>query len=207
MVSFDLSDEQRMIRETVAAFANDEIRPAARLADESGSIPAALIAKSWELGLVRGAIPEQFGGYGDPRSAVTGAIVAEELAFGDLSIALHVLAPRLLACPVIEMGTDDQRARWLKPLAGDNFAAASAALIEPKFDFDPVALETVARRDGRDFVLDGIKCMVPLAAGRGPDPGLCGVGSRARVRRCGRVYAAARHARSYRLGAREEHGH
>jgi acyl-CoA dehydrogenase len=163
MVSFDLSDEQRMIRETVAAFANDEIRPAARLADESGSIPAGLIAKSWELGLVRGAIPEQFGGYGDPRSAVTGAIVTEELAFGDLSIALHVLAPRLLAFPVIEMGTDDQRARCLRPLAGDNFAAATAALIEPKFDFDPAALETVARRDGVDFVLSGMKCVVPLA--------------------------------------------
>ena len=82
MIGFDLNDEQKMIRETVAAFASDEIRPAARDADETGAIPPGLIAKAWELGLVRGAIPEQFGGYGDARSAVTGAIVAEELACG-----------------------------------------------------------------------------------------------------------------------------
>ncbi len=163
MISFELSEEQRMIRDTVAAFANDEIRPAAREADETGTIPPALIAKSWELGLVRGAIPEQFGGYGDQRSAVTGAIVGEELAFGDLSTALHMLAPRLLAYPVLEMGTDEQRAQFLKLFGTDNFVAASAALMEPRFDFDPAALETVARRDGASYVLSGAKCCVPLA--------------------------------------------
>ncbi len=167
MISFELSEEQRMIRDTVAAFANDEIRPAAREADETGTIPPALVAKSWELGLVRGAIPEQFGGYGDQRSAVTGAIVGEELAFGDLSIALHVLAPRLLAYPVLEMGTGEQRAQFLKLFGTDNFVAASAALMEPRFDFDPAALETVARRDGASYVLSGAKCCVPLAGDAG----------------------------------------
>ena len=164
MISFELSEEQRMIRDTVVAFATDEIRPAARPADESGAIPSALIAKSWELGLVRGAIPEQFGGYGDARSAVTGAIVAEELACGDLSIAIHALAPRLIAYPVLEFGTDDQRARILKGFAGDGFAAGAAALMEPRFDFDASALDTVARQDGEGFVLNGAKCCVPLAA-------------------------------------------
>ena len=162
MISFELSEEQRMIRDTVAAFTNDEILPAARDADETGTISPAVIAKSWELGLVRGAIPEQFGGYGDQRSAVTGAIVGEELAFGDLSTALHVLAPRLLAYPVLEMGTNEQRAQFLKLFGTDNFVAASAALMEPRFDFDPAALETVARRDGASYVLNGTKCCVPL---------------------------------------------
>ena len=164
MISFDLTDEQKMIRDTVAAFAADQMRPAARVADETGAIPPDLIAKSWELGLVAGAIPESFGGYGDMRSAVTGAIVAEELAFGDFSIALHALAPRLLAFPVIEMGTDEQCERFLKPLTAGNFIAASAAMMEPRFDFDPAAMRTVARRDGSEFVLDGVKCNAPLAA-------------------------------------------
>src|SRR5215471_15901626 len=119
MISFDLSDEQKMVRDTVAAFAIEQIRPAARAADESGSLPAELLARSWELALVRGCIPENAGGYGDPRVAVTGAIVAEELAFGDLSFALHALAPRLMAFPLIEMGTDQQRARYLPSLAGE----------------------------------------------------------------------------------------
>jgi acyl-CoA dehydrogenase len=164
MISFELSEEQRMIRDTIVAFAADEIRPAARPADESGVIPPALIAKTWDLGLVRGAIPEQFGGYGDARSAVTGAIVAEELAFGDLAIAVHALAPRLVAFPVLEFGTDAQRMRILKTFAGDNFAAGSAALTEPRFDFDASALDSIARPDGAGFVLNGAKCYVPLAA-------------------------------------------
>ena len=163
MISFALSDEQKMIRDTVAAFALEEIRPAARPADESATIPLELIAKTWELGLVQGAIPEAFGGYGDTRSAVTGAIVAEELAFGDLSITLHVLAPRLLAFPLIEAGTEEQKARHLKGLVADHFTAATAALMEPRFDFDPAAMATTVRRDGASHILNGAKCYVPLA--------------------------------------------
>src|SRR5262249_25344876 len=136
MVSFELSEEQRMIRDTVAAFARDEIRPAARAADESGTIPEALIEKSWELGLVSGPIPSEFGGLDDQRSAVTGAIVAEELAFGDLAIALHMLAPRLMAYPILEMGSDDDRKRYLPSFTGDRFASGAAAIIEPRYDFD-----------------------------------------------------------------------
>src|SRR5581483_11593587 len=147
MINFELDDDQKLIRETVAAFAAEQIRPAARAADESGVIPPELVAKGHELGLVRGAIPEAYGGYGDARSAVTGAIVMEELAWGDLAIAVHLLAPRLL----------------VTPLAQDQFVAATAALNEPRFDFDPAAMKTVARREGQDFVLSGVKCCVPLA--------------------------------------------
>ncbi len=163
MISFAPSDEQKMIRETVAAFALEEIRPAARSADESGVIPPGLINKAWQLGLIQGGIPEAFGGYGDARSAVTGAIVAEELAFGDLAIALHILAPRLFAYPLLESGTDAQRNRYLKSLAADHFVPATAALMEPYFDFDPVEMRTTARPNEDGFVIDGTKCYVPLA--------------------------------------------
>jgi acyl-CoA dehydrogenase len=164
MISFELSDEQKMVRETLSAFAIEQIRPAARLADESGLIPADLLAKAWELGLVRGCLPEDVGGYGDPRIAMTGAIAAEELAYGDLSFALHALTPRLLAFPLIEMGTDDQRACHLPPLAADNFAAATAALMEPAFDFDSADMSTTAQRLNGNYVINGAKCYVPLAA-------------------------------------------
>ena len=164
MLSFELSEEQQMIRDSVGAFAREQIRPAARPADESGEIPVALVAQAWQLGLVQGPIPESLGGNGDTRLATTGAIIAEELAWGDLSIATHVLAPRLLAFPVLEMGTEEQRQRHLKRFTGADFAAATAALMEPRWDFDPAAMTTVARRDGNSFVLDGAKCVVPLAA-------------------------------------------
>ncbi|HYB89747.1 MAG TPA: acyl-CoA dehydrogenase family protein [Candidatus Binataceae bacterium] len=164
MIDFQPSEEQEMMRDTVGAFARDEIRPAARPADETGAIASALVSKAWQLGLVRGAIPEKFGGDGGERSATTGAIVAEELGYGDLSIALHMLAPRLLAYPVIEMGTDEQRERHLRRLAAADFVAASAAVMEPSWNFDLAALGTTARRDGSSFVLNGTKCYVPLAA-------------------------------------------
>ncbi|MGB0059973.1 acyl-CoA dehydrogenase family protein, partial [Candidatus Binatus sp.] len=164
MIDFELSEEQQMIRDSVGSFAREKIRPAARPADESGAIPAALVAEAWQFGFVSGAIPEKFGGGGDIRSAVTGAIVAEELGFGDISIALHVLAPRLFAFPIVEMGTDEQQAKYLKRFAGADFAAATAAVMEPRFDFDLSAQQVSAKRDGAGYILNGGKCYVPLAA-------------------------------------------
>jgi acyl-CoA dehydrogenase len=164
MIGFEPSDDQKMIRDTVAAFAIEQIRPVARAADESGSIPAAVISKASELGLVRGAIPEEFGGYGQPRSAVTGVLVAEELAFGDLAIALHLLAPLLLVFPLVESGTASQRSEYLPALAGAESHTATAALMEPRYDFDPTTMETTARRERDGFVLNGVKCYVPIAA-------------------------------------------
>ncbi|MBV8356586.1 MAG: acyl-CoA dehydrogenase family protein [Deltaproteobacteria bacterium] len=184
MISFDLSDEQKMARDMVAAFAIEQIRPAARAADESGWIPAELLAKAGELGFIRGCMPEDVGGYGDPRVAVTGTIVAEELAYGDLSFALHALAPRLLAFPLIEMGTDAQRRHYLPSLATDSFVAATAAVMEPAFDFDPAGMQTTAQRSSGDYVINGAKCYVPLAvdsemiltyAASSPERGFAGV--------------------------------
>jgi acyl-CoA dehydrogenase len=164
MIDFELTEEQQMIRDTVGAFARDEMRPAARPADESTSAPAELIDKLWQLGVVQSAIPEKFGGAGDGRSAVTGAVIAEELGYGDIALAVHALAPRLFAFPILEMGTDHQRERYLKQFAGEKFVAATAALMEPKFDFDPTQQTTNVKREGSGLVLNGRKCFVPLAA-------------------------------------------
>jgi acyl-CoA dehydrogenase len=163
MIDFELSEEQQMIRDTVGEFAREVIRPAARSADESGAIPVEVVAKAWELGLVRGALPEKVGGDAGERSAVTGAVTAEALGYGDLSIALHVLAPRLLAFPILECGTDAQR-ETLCIFTGRDFVAGSAALMEPRYDFDPTTLQAVARRDGAGWIINGAKCFAPLAA-------------------------------------------
>ena len=164
MVSFEASEEQQLIRDTVASFAREQIRPAARAADESGRIPEALVQQAWELGLIQHAIPEAHGGYGDTRAAITSALVCEELGWADLSIALHVLAPRLLVYPVIELGSAAQQQQILPAFAGERFVAGTAALMEPRFNFDANELATTATRAGGDFVLNGTKCFVPLAA-------------------------------------------
>jgi len=162
MVNFELDEEQQLIRDTVVSFARDEIRPHAREADERGTIPAALLQKGWELGLVQSVIPEEYGGYGSAHSAITGAVVAEELAYGDLSIAVHLLAPRLVTIPVVEFGSPSLKRTLLPRFAGERFEPASAAVMEPRMDFDAMAPATLLKREGDDYTLTGEKCLVPL---------------------------------------------
>lgn len=164
MIGFEPSEEQQLIRETVHQFAEREIRPRARECDESGKIPDALLAQAHELGLVTNALPERFGGGGE-RSAVTGALVAEELAWGDLALALAVLSPALVAFPVADQGTDAQREARLPRYAGERFVPGALALVEPRFGSDPFRPATTARREGGEYVLSGAKALVPWLDG------------------------------------------
>ena len=164
MVNFKPTDEQELIRETFAGFAREVLRPAAREADEKADVPETIVQRGWELGLVQSAIPEKHGGYGDARSAMTGALILEELASGDLALALHLLTPRLLTIPLLTLGTEEQQQRWLPRFTGDQFTVGTAAFVEPRWDFDAGALATRAARQGGDWVITGEKCLVPLAA-------------------------------------------
>ena len=98
MFDLEMTEDQRLIHDTVASFAKAEIRPIAHDCDESGTIPAGLAEKGFELGLVHSAIPEEQGGYGETRSSVTGAIVAEELAWGDMDTREVELASQHQKC-------------------------------------------------------------------------------------------------------------
>ena len=109
MVNFEPSEEQHLIRDTVRQFAVEQIRPAGRPADETGQIPEALVEHAWELGLVQNNIPEEFGGHGADHSATTSALFCEELAWADLSIALHLLAPRLITEPAFNYDVNDMQ--------------------------------------------------------------------------------------------------
>ena len=162
MINFDLDEDQKLIRDTVVGFTREEIRPHAREADEKGAIAPALIQKGWDIGLVQNTIPEEYGGYGSQHSAVTGAVVAEELAYGSLSIAMHLLAPRLVTLPLVELGSPELKKTLLPRFCGAEFAPATAAVMEPRFDFDVSAPVTTLRREGDDYVLSGTKCYVPL---------------------------------------------
>ena len=164
MIAFTPTEEQRMITDSVAAFARDAMVPRARDADEAGAVPADVIATGWDLGVVQGTIPEEYGGFGTPRSAVTGVLVAEELGYGDLSMALHLLAPRLLAQPVLDYGTPAQKERYLNALAAGGHRPVTAAVMEPRVDFDLAALSATATRMGSEWVVSGEKCLVPLGS-------------------------------------------
>jgi alkylation response protein AidB-like acyl-CoA dehydrogenase len=164
MIGFDPSEEQALIVETVRQFADKEIRPLARECDEARRIPDAILAQAHELGLVANSLPEEAGGGGE-RNALTAALIAEELAWGDLSIALAILSPGLVALPVAEFGTPEQKEHWLPRYLGNRFVPGSLALLEPRFGTDPFRPATTARREGAAFVLDGRKCQVPWLPG------------------------------------------
>src|SRR6266508_5645532 len=164
MISFTPNDEQQLIIETVRRYATERVRPAAHDADESGATPAAIVETGWELGLLPSARPEQYGGFGDAHSALTGALAAEELGYGDLAMALYLLTPNLFGIPLLHCGSEDQKQKWLPRLTDADFVPATAALIEPHWDFNPHALSTTAERVQNGYVLNGHKAYVPLAA-------------------------------------------
>ncbi len=164
MIDFEPSEEQALIIETVRQFAENEIRPRCREADESGVPPQGVVEAAHELGLVANALPEAQGGGGE-RSAMNGVLIAEELAWGDLAIALAILSPGLLGFPLADFGSESQRNELLPTLLDGGFVPGSLAIVEPRFDFDVYHPHTTAKQDGDEIILDGIKCQVPWLGG------------------------------------------
>jgi acyl-CoA dehydrogenase len=162
MYSFEPTEEQQMLVEAVGKYAVNDLRTAAREAEEGGGLPKKLVSKGWEIGLLQASIPEAYGGFGE-RSAVTGVLAVEEMAFGDLSGALTVLTPSLFAVPILLAGSEEQKQIYLPKVIEGEWNPFTAALIEYAFDFDPNALKTTATLNGEEYILNGEKAFVPFA--------------------------------------------
>src|SRR5919108_31443 len=106
MYSFEPTEEQQMLVEAVGKYASNDLRPAAHAAEEGGELPKKLVSKGWEIGLLQASIPEAYGGFGE-RSAVTGVLAVEEMAFGDLAGTLAVLTPSLFGLPILLGGNEE----------------------------------------------------------------------------------------------------
>jgi len=158
-----LTDEQQLTRETMQRFAASEIAPLARRVDESGAVPDAFLDGSAGLGVASVVLPEEYGGAGLERSPVSNVLIAEDLARGDMGLALAALAPLGVANLLLDQGSASQKDDWLPRFAEESFHAATVALAEPRPGFDAGSLATRARRDGAGFVLEGTKSLVPLA--------------------------------------------
>ncbi len=163
---FDLtpSDEQRMIRDSVQAFASGRLRTAAAAAEKTDAAPPDLIKEAAGLGLNLLNVPESLGGAASERSPVTGALIAEALAHGDMGLALACLAPASVAAALAEWGDADQQSRYLNSFTGEQPPLAALALLEETLRFNPFALATGAARKGDGYVLNGEKVLVPGAA-------------------------------------------
>lgn len=159
---FDLTptEDQEMIVGVVQEFAAEVLRPAAEEADAGDLTSKEVLSQTTEFGLTLLNVPEELGGLSEERSAVTGVLVAEALAEGDMGQAVACLAPAAVATAISLWGSDEQQQTYLPSFTGDDVPAAALALSEPRPLFDPLTPATTARREGGSIVIDGIKSAV-----------------------------------------------
>ena len=162
MISFGMSEEQELVRDAMREFAAEAMRPIARECDETGEIPVDFLETVWSLGLTSTQIPEAYGGAGEERSMVTNAILLEELAHGDASLAVAALAPSLFANAILDHGTEDQKKTYLPLFCGESFATGSIAMCEPEALTDASNPRAIAEPKGESFILSGHKTLVVL---------------------------------------------
>jgi short-chain 2-methylacyl-CoA dehydrogenase len=163
MIDFTLDDEHEALRDTVTAFARDEVAPVIGDYYERGAFPYPIVAKMGKMGLFGLPFPEEYGGMGGDYFAL--CVVLEELARVDSSVAITLeAAVSLGAMPIFRFGTDEQKSTWLPRLcSGERIAAFG--LTEPGGGSDvPGGMRTTARLvDGAHWVVNGTKAFITNA--------------------------------------------
>jgi glutaryl-CoA dehydrogenase (non-decarboxylating) len=161
VVDFQLTDENRLVRQSARAFAEAEILPHIREWDEKGEVHREVFAKMAEQGFLGAPIPEAYGGSG--MDYISFAILCEELERADTAFrvvqSVHV---GLNSLALLQWATEEQRHRWLVPQArGEKLA--TFGLTEPGVGTDAANLATTARHDGDSYRLNGQKIWISLA--------------------------------------------
>ncbi|KYH25788.1 crotonobetainyl-CoA dehydrogenase [Halalkalicoccus paucihalophilus] len=183
-MDFSLSAEQKQIREMVAEFVDEEIKPRASEIDETDEFPRDLVREMGELGLMGMPFPEEYGGAGLDYHSY--AIGLAEIARGSGGLGTVVAAHVSLAGNMLyEFGNEDQKGTYLTPLA-EGREVGAFALSEAGAGSDVPAMETRAEKDGDEYVIDGGKLWisngsvadtVTLFAKTDPDAGNKGISS------------------------------
>ncbi len=160
-MNFELSDEQRLVRDTVREFARQEVAPVAEELDREKRFPYELVAKMGELGLMGIPFPEEYGGGG--ADTLTYALAVEELTRIDSSVAITMAAHISLGTmPIHLWGTSQQKDEWLPSLCSGSKLAAFG-LTEPEAGSDAGNTRTRARLEDGDWVIDGSKQFITNA--------------------------------------------
>lgn len=161
-----LSEDQRLIKDSLDRFSSEVIREAAYQADSHATTPEELFQQASELGVLSYSVSEQLGGYSDKPSPVTNVLIAESLAQGDMGIATALLSTVSVANALTQWGTSEQQAQWLAPLTESQEQAqplfASIAINEPVPLFNPNLLITKATPTDEGYKLNGQKSAVAI---------------------------------------------
>ncbi|HEU4979779.1 MAG TPA: acyl-CoA dehydrogenase family protein [Solirubrobacterales bacterium] len=159
-VDFSLTDEQQEMQRVAHEFARREIRPVAASYDESEEMPWPVLERAAGIGLLSYGLPDEYGGGGvsDGIVGITNFVVTEELAWGCAAIATEIGSSVYAAGPILAFGTDEQRRRWLPRFCEtERVRLGALCLTEPQAGSDISAIETRARREGDEWVIDGRK--------------------------------------------------
>ena len=163
---FDLTptEDQETIAAVAAELADELLRPAAAKADAERALPDEIRAQATEMGLTLVGVPAELGGIAEERSAVMTALVLEQLARGDMGLAVAIMAPAAVATAIAGYGTSAQQETYLPAFTdAKKPAVAALALAEAGPLADPRTPATTATRDGADLVITGEKALVPCA--------------------------------------------
>jgi alkylation response protein AidB-like acyl-CoA dehydrogenase len=160
MISFQPTDDQKEVINTIRRYVKERVEKIRLEANENRALPENVVKEGWGLGLSAAYVPEEFGGLGDELSAISNALYAEELGYGDASLALQLLAPGSVGIPVLKFGTPEQKERFLAALADDKMPKFAAAWVEPDWDYDLINTRTTATQDGSNYVINGNKAWV-----------------------------------------------
>ncbi len=157
-MDFDLNPEQEEFRKAVRRFAEDVIAPRAEEMDRAGELPMEVVEQMAELGLFGIPFPEEYGGQG--ADLLTLVLAIEELARIDSSIAITLeAAVGLGANPIYRFGSEEQKRRWLVPMARGEILGAFG-LTEPGGGSDAEATGTTARLEGGQWIINGSKAFI-----------------------------------------------
>lgn len=160
-MDFDLSDEQRLLRDTVREFALAEVAPVAEQLDREKRFPYEIVAKLGELGLMGIPFPQEYGGGGG--DSLGYALAVEQLARIDSSVAITLCAHTSLGTqPIYLFGSEEQKAEWLPKLCSGSVLGAFG-LTEPEAGSDAGNVRTRAELDGEEWVVDGAKQFITNA--------------------------------------------
>jgi alkylation response protein AidB-like acyl-CoA dehydrogenase len=157
-MDFSLTDDQRLIRDTVRQFMEAEVRPSIRARDREEKFAGEELRKIGELGCCGMLVPESWGGAG--ADTVSYVLMLEEVARVDAAMAVALsVTNSLAALPVLKYGTDAQRKKYLRDLARGEILGAFC-LTEPQAGSDAAAISTSAARGGSCYRLNGAKSWV-----------------------------------------------
>jgi acyl-CoA dehydrogenase len=159
MISFELTDEQREIRDWVHDFAEREIRPVAHEYDEKEEFPWPVVKKAAEVGLYTVDFLQQ--SFADP-TGIMSALVAEELTWGCAGIALAIQGTQLPVAAIFSQGTPEQIATWIPACYGtpDKLALGAFCVTEPDAGSDVSSMKTRAVKKNGDWVINGQKVFI-----------------------------------------------